>query len=160
MLRSSDGKECAMTGKADFTQEEWDLLREAPPGAGLVVLTAQRGGSFRETYAMGKAYAEARSQHGASQLVDEIVSAKPERDHTHHGSVDELKQHVLARVREAVALLAAKATPDEVDDYRRFVLAVTEKVAAAHREDGVDVSPSEQAAIDEISTALGGPPGT
>jgi hypothetical protein len=160
MLRSSDRKECAMTGKADFTQEEWDLLREAPPGAGLVVLTAQRGGSFRETYAMGKAYAEARSQHGASQLLDEIVSAKPERGHTHHGSVDELKQHVLARVREAVALLAAKATPDEVDDYRRFVLAVTEKVAAAHREDGVDISAAEQAAIDEISTALGGPPGT
>src|SRR3954462_15935845 len=137
MLRSSYRKECAMTGKADFTEEEWDLLREAPPSAGLVVLTAQRGGSFRETYAMGKAYAEERSQRGAGQLLDEIVSAKPERDHTHHWSVDELKQHVLARVREAVALLAAKSTPDEVDDYRSFVLPVTEKVAAAHREGGV-----------------------
>src|SRR3954453_17943383 len=157
MLRSSDRKEGAMTGKTDFTEEEWDLLREAPPGAGLVVLTAQRGGSFRETYAMAKAYSEARSQHGASQLLDEIVSSKPQRDHAHSGSVDELKQHVLGRLREAVALLEAKTTPGEVDDYRRFVLAVTEKVAAAHREDGVDVSPAEQAAIDEISTALGGP---
>jgi hypothetical protein len=155
MLRSSDGKECAMTGKADFTEEEWGLLREVPPGAGLVVLTAQRGGSFRETYAMGKAYAEARREHGSSQLLDEIVSAKPERDHTRAGSVDELKQHVFGRVREAIALLGAKATPDELDDYRRFVLNVAGKVAAAHREDGVDVSPAEQAAIDEIASTLG-----
>jgi hypothetical protein len=143
-----------MTGKADFTEEEWNLLREAPPGAGLVVLTAQRGGSFRETYALAKAYTDARSQHGASQLLDEIASSKPQRDPAHSGSVDELKQHVLGRLREAVALLEAKTTPEEVDEYRRFVLAVAQKVAAAHREDGVDVSPAEQAAIDEISAAL------
>ena len=149
-----------MTGKADFTEEEWNLLREAPPGAGLVVLTAQRGGSFRETFAMAKAYTDARSERGASQLLDEIASSKPERDHTHYGSVDELKQHVLARLREAVAVLEDKATPEEVDDYRRFVLAVAQKVAAAHRENGVDVSPAEQAAIDEISAALDGPSAT
>src|SRR4051794_25526399 len=34
----NDRRTCEMTGKADFTEEEWDLLREAPPGAGLVVL--------------------------------------------------------------------------------------------------------------------------
>jgi len=145
-----------MTGRADFTEDEWELLREVPPGAGLVVLTAQRGGSFRETFAIAKAYTETRGQHGASQLLDEIVSAKPARDRGHHGSLEELQQHVLGQAREAVALLDAKATPEEVDDYRRFVLAVAERVAAAHREGGVDVSPAEQAAIDAISGALGG----
>src|SRR3954465_1893830 len=149
-----------MTAKSDFTDEEWSLVSEGPVTAGMVVLTAQRGGSFRETYAMAKAYTDARSQHGASQLLDEIVSSKPQRDHAHSGSVDELKQHVLGRLREAVALLEAKTTPGEVDDYRRFVLAVAQKVAAAHREDGVDVSPAEQAAIDEIAAALGGRSGT
>ena len=63
-------------------------------------------------------------------------------------------------LREAVVLLEDKATPEEVDDYRRFVLAVAQKVAAAHRENGVDVSPAEQAAIDEISAALDGPSAT
>ena len=144
-----------MTGKADFTEDEWELLREVPPGAGLVVLTAQRGGSFRETFAIAKAYTEARGQHGSSQLLDEIVSAKPARDHTRHTSFDELKEHVLGQARDAVALLEAKATPEEAEDYRRFVLAVAENVAAAHREDGVDVSPPEQAAIDAIAGALG-----
>ena len=36
-----------MTGKADFTPEEWELLREAPPAAGMLVLTQlQVGGGY------------------------------------------------------------------------------------------------------------------
>ena len=45
-------------------------------------------------------------------------------------------------------------TSQEVDDYRRFVLTLADRVASAHREDGVDVSPPEQAAIAEIEAAL------
>ena len=65
-----------MTSKSDFTTEEWQLILEAPPTAGLIVVTAQRGGSFRETVAMAKAYVEARQQHGKSELLDEIVAGK------------------------------------------------------------------------------------
>lgn len=145
-----------MTGKADYTPEEWDLVLEGPPSAGMIVLTAQRGGTFRESIAMAKAYGEARQQHGESQLLDEIVSAKPEIDHTRYHSVDELKQHGLQRLRDAIELLGRKATPEEVEDYRRFVLSVADKVANAHREGGVAVSDAEHAAIDEISAALSG----
>ena len=52
-------------------------------------------------------------------------------------------------------LLASKATPDEVDEYRRFILTLANKVAAAHREEGQEVSPAEAAAIDQIAGALG-----
>ncbi len=144
-----------MTAKADFTEQEWDTVLEGPPSAGMIVVTAQRGGTFRETFAIGKAYAEARSQHGASELLDDIVAAKPEVDHTRYHSYDELKQHGIQHVRDAVEVLKGKATADEVEEFRRFVLMLAEKVANAHREDGVAVSQPEQAAIDEISTALG-----
>ena len=90
-----------MTGRADFTQEEWELVLEGPPSAGMIVVTAQRGGSFRESIAMAKAYVEARRQHGESELLDEIVAAKPERDHTRYHSVEELKQHGLRARRGA-----------------------------------------------------------
>jgi hypothetical protein len=146
-----------MTGKADFTPEEWELVLEGPPTAGMIVVTAQRGGTIRETLAIAKAYVEARKQHGASELLDEIVSAKPEIDHTRYHSVDELKQNGLQHLRDAVAVLARKATPEELEDYRRFVLALAEKVATAHREDGADVSEAERAAIDEISASLATP---
>ena len=143
-----------MTTKADFTAEEWQLILEAPPSAGMIVVTAQRGGMFRETIAMAKAYAEARQQHGESELLDEIVSVKPERDHTRYHSPDELKQHGLQHVRESVEVLERKATPVEVEEYRQFIINLAHKVAAAHREHGQDVSEAEQAAIDDIMAAL------
>ena len=144
-----------MTGKADFTEDEWKLLLEGPPSAGLIVVSAQRGGTFREAFAIGKAYTEARKQHGDSELLDEIVAAKPERDHTRYHSYDELKQAGLQHLRDAVALLEQKGTPAEVDDYRRFVLDLSQRVANAHREGGEQVSDAEEAAIKEISASLG-----
>ena len=146
-----------MTGKAEFTQEEWELILEGPPSAGMIVITAQRGGTFRESFAMAKAYVEARQQHGGSELVDEIVAAKPERDHTRYHSAEELKQHGLEHLRDAVSVLERKATEEEVEDYKRFVLMLAEKVANAHREHGVSVSDAERAAIDEISATMGAP---
>jgi hypothetical protein len=146
-----------MTGKADFTEDEWKLLLEGPPSAGLIVVSAQRGGTFREAFAIGKAYTEARKQHGDSELLDEIVAAKPERDHTRYHSYDELKQAGLQHLRDAIALLEQKGTPAEVDDYRRFVLDLSQRVANAHREGGEQVSEAERAAIDEISASLGAP---
>ena len=144
-----------MTGRADFTEEEWELVLEGPPSAGMIVVTAQRGGSFRESIAMAKAYVEARRQHGESELLDEIVAAKPERDHTRYHSVEELKQHGLQHLREAVELLERKATAVEVAAYRRFVLTLADTVANAHREGGEAVSDAERTAIEEISASLG-----
>jgi hypothetical protein len=143
-----------MTTKSDFSAEEWHLILEAPPSAGMIVVTAQRGGTFRETIAMAKAYAEARQQHGDSELLDEIASAKPERDHTHYHSQEELKEHGLQHLRDSVEVLQRKATTVEVEEYRQFIVNLTHRVAAAHREHGQDVSEAEQAAIDDITAAL------
>jgi hypothetical protein len=147
-----------VTGKADFTPEEWHTLLEAPVSAGMIVVTAQRGGTFRESFAMAKAYAEARQQHGRSQLLDEIVAAKPERDKTHYHSHEEQKAAGTAHLQDAVAILEQKATPEDVEGYKQFVLTLAGKVAHAHREDGQEVSPAEQAAIDEIAAVLGTTP--
>src|SRR3954451_16069890 len=144
-----------MTGKADFSAEEWELVLEAPPGAGMIVVMANRGGSIRESFSMAKAYAEARQQHGESELLDDVVSAKPKVDRSRHGSYEELKEHGLGQLREAVATLESKATPEEVEGYRRFVLSLVERVAAAHKEGGEQVSDAERAAIEEIAVAFG-----
>jgi hypothetical protein len=144
-----------MTTQAAFTPEEWKTVLEGPPTAGMIVITAAHGGTFRETIAMTKAYTEARGQHGESELLDEIVAAKPKVDHTLYHSPEELRDHGLAQLRDAVALVGSKATAEERDDYRRFVLTLANEVAAAHREHGQDVSPAESAAIQEITEALG-----
>lgn len=145
-----------MTTKADFTADEWATVLEGPPSAGVIVITAQRGGTFRESFAIGKAYVEARKQHGESELLDEIVAAKPEVDHTRYHSPEEVREHGLQHLRDAIQVLERKATPEEIDGYRRFVVMLAEEVAASHREHGAAVSEAEQASIDEISTSLGG----
>jgi hypothetical protein len=146
-----------MTAKTDFSDSDWKTILQGPPSAGLIVITSQRGGTIRETFSMAEAYAEARRQHGQSELLDEIVAAKPELDRSRAGSVEDLKERSLAHLRDAVGVLDAKATPQELEDYRRFVLALAEKVAGAHREGGRDEGPiadAERAAIGEITRAL------
>jgi hypothetical protein len=148
-----------MTGKADFSSEEWEVVLKGPPSAGMIVITAQRGGTFRESFSMAKAYGEARKQYGESELLDEIASTKPEIDRTRYHSPEELKDHGLQHLREAVELLEQKATPEEVDEYRRFVLTLANRVADAHKEgflglSGERVSEAEAAAVAEIAEAL------
>jgi hypothetical protein len=144
-----------MTTKTAFSPEEWKLVLAGPPTAGLIVVTAAHGGTVRETIAMSKAYAEARAQHGESELLDEIVAAKPQVDHTRYHSPEELRSSGLAQLRDAITLLGTKATAEELDGYRGFVLTLANKVAAAHREHGQSVSPAEAAAVQEITAALG-----
>jgi hypothetical protein len=144
-----------MTTKAAFSPDDWKVVLEGPPTAGMIVVTAARGGVFRETIAMAKAYGQARAQHGESELLDGIVSARPEVDHTRYHSAAELKQQGLAHLRRAVTLLENTATAEELDDYRRFVVTLASKVAAAHREHGQSVSRPEEEAIQEITAALG-----
>jgi hypothetical protein len=148
-----------MTAKADFTEEEWELVREAPPSAGLVVISASRGGTFRETFAMSKAYVEARSHHGESELLDEIVSSRPKVDRGGAHSTEELKDRSLEHLRDAIALVERKATLQELADYRSFIMSLVVRVADAHREHGEAESPEEKQAIEAVRTAIGAPPG-
>ena len=144
-----------MTSKAAFSPEEWKVVLEGPPTAGMMIATAARGGTFRETFAMARAYSEAGAEHGGSELLDEIVATKPEVDHTRYHSAEELRENGLAHLRNAVAVLESKATTEELEEYRRFVLTLAGKVAAAHREHGQTVSPAEAEVIQQITEALG-----
>jgi len=144
-----------MTAKSDFDDQEWKTISEGPMTAGMVVLTAEHGGTFRETFALSHAYTDARQQHGESELLDEIVSHKPQFDrHEFHGP-QELHDKGLQHVADAVALLEQKATPQEVSDYREFIITLATKVAAAHKEHGQEISPKEQAVLDEIRAKIG-----
>ena len=144
-----------MTDKSAFTEEEWDAVLEAPPLAGLIVLTAEHGGSFRETFALAKAYAEARQHEGQNELLDEIVAIKPKFDRKRYGTDEEVRNAGLQRLGAAAAALQSKATPEDVEAYRGFVLGLAKRVAEAHHEGGEAVSPAEQSALDEIAATFG-----
>lgn len=146
-----------MTTQAAFSEEEWKLILEAPAGSGFTVIMAQRGGTFRETLSMAKAYVEAQRELGGSELIDAIVSQKPKADRSHGHSYEELRDHTIEKLREVIALLTSKATPEEVADYKKFVVSVATRAAEAHKENGSEepISEAEQAALTAITDALG-----
>src|SRR5215210_6112991 len=115
-----------MTKKADFNAEEWSTLVEGPLLAGMRVITAGRGGTLRESLAMGQTYAQARRQHGESELLDDLVSTPPAMDPSRFRSEDDISAVSKERLREAGQLLEQKATPEEAEAYKAFVLALAE----------------------------------
>ena len=140
-----------MTAKSDFTEQEWKQVLEGPTGAGLLVATAQRGGTFRESFSMAKAYSEARRSHGDSELLDEIVAARPEMDTKMGESPEQMRGRWIANLTEAKALVEQKASSEEVEEYKRFIVGLAQRVAEAAKE----VSDSERRAIDEVAQTLG-----
>lgn len=152
-----------MTGQTDFTEEEWKTILQGPTSAGMHVIVSDRGGAVRETMEMARAYTESRKSAGASQLLDEIVKAKPEMDKERAPSKEEMEANQLQNLRDAVALIEEKATSEELHAYREFVVGLAVKVAEARKEgfmglSGDRVSGEEQTAINEIAEALGTDP--
>lgn len=149
-----------MTRKAEFNAEEWSALVEGPLLAGMRVITAGRGGAIRESMAMGRTYAEARQRHGESELLDDLVATPPAMDPGRVRSAGDISSVSTERLREALTILENKASPQDVEAYKRFVLTVARTVAEAHREGGFlkvggkEVSEGEQAALDEIAATL------
>jgi hypothetical protein len=148
-----------MTAKREFNAEEWERVSQAPALAGLMVALADRGGTLRETIALGRAYAEVRRD-GSSELMEQIVSAAPQVDPASLGPADQAREHLPDRIREAVRIVEQKVTPEEAEEYRQFILRLAEVVAHAHKEGGVlgiggeEVSEAERTVLDELAAML------
>jgi hypothetical protein len=145
-----------MTTKSEFNAEEWERVARAPALAGVMVALADRCGTFRESLALGKAYAAAKRDGSGSELLQELVASPPSLDRESAGQPDQIPE----QIREAVRTVEEKATPEEAEEYRQFILRLADVVAHAHKEGGVlgiggkEVSPEEQAALDRLSSTL------
>ena len=146
--------------KSEFNAEEWERVAQAPALAALMVMVADRGGAIRESIALGKAYAAARRDDG-SELIQGLVQTPPRLNPADFGPADQLRAALPQRIEEALRTVEAKATPDEGREYRDFILRVADVVAHAAKEGGVlgiggkEVSPEEQAVLDQLASTLG-----
>lgn len=150
-----------MVDKSQFSADEWERVKDAPAVAGVMVVTAQRGGTLREAMEMARAWTEARGGAGGSALLDELVASPPAIDPQRFSSPDELRTRAPQMLRDAVSTLEAKADPDEVEAYKQFIVTLAQRVAEAHKEGGFlgiggeKVGEDERAALDQIRSALG-----
>src|SRR5438270_2225372 len=99
-----------MTAKADFNAEEWSTIVDAPLYAGLRLIAASRGGTLRETLAMGRVYQEARGHHGDSELLDDLVKDPPSIDADQlRGDQGKVVTLASEQLRAAIGILDAKS---------------------------------------------------
>jgi len=125
-----------------------------------MVIAADRGGTIRESLAVGKEYTQAR-QADSGSLLAEIASDPPKIDREHLGTPEELPIRGPQAISEAVALLESRATPEETDAFKRFCLDVAEHAAEATKSGdflgigGKRISEKESAALDQIASTLG-----
>ena len=153
-----------MTRKADFNAEEWATVVNGPVYAGMRVIAADRGGTLRETMAMGRVYQEARQNQGESVFLDELVTSPPSIDAQRVQQAADIGTATVQHLNQAMRILEAKASREEIDAYKTFVMTVAQTVASAHKEGGFlgiggkEISEAEDQALDEISAALGAPP--
>jgi len=156
-----------MAAKADFTPEEWTKIQFAPLNAALVVTLASPSGPIgmvKEMFAAVSSVVELEQNPSASQILKQVAAdikaRKDQLELPKFSSVDEGKTHVTAQVREAVALLDAKAG-DEAPAIKQWLYSVAEQAAHAAKEGGflgfggTTVSPEETSALAELAGILG-----
>ena len=158
-----------MTTKADFTEEEWAELRRAPLLAGMAITLADPGGPvevFKETAAVLKDVLAAAD--GRSDLVGEVARELREAVQHRQRPLGEFKPRgadagaqvleELARVRTVVD---AKATAEESEAFRAWLVECAQRAAEAAKEGGflgfhaVRVSEGEERMLDQLRSTLG-----
>ena len=161
-VAAGGGTEDPMTTKAEFNAEEWEQIAGGPALAGLIVISAQRGGTIRETVAMAKVYNE--TARAARRLRP---GRRDRRDNAEHRprsefrSKEDLRTRGLGKITEAVDLVESKATPEELAAYRAFAITVAQRAAEADKSGGFlgiggeRVSDSERTALNDVAAALG-----
>jgi hypothetical protein len=156
-----------MSGKADFSVDEWDLLRSAPLMASLLVVAASPSGPVglvQESTAAGKLVMQAA---GTAQtpllkplsedMVQTMAIPRPPAGAT-PAQVQEAAAEILRRTS---ALLATKATPEETTEIKDWLAKIAQATAEAAKEGGflgiggVLVSDEEKAALVTVHDALG-----
>lgn len=162
-----------MTGKADFSEQEWTRLKRAPFVAGMAISLADPGGPIelvKETAATLKTVRDAAESGGRGELIDavaqEVVAEarqrkNPLQDFRAKGAL--AGQEILEELAEANRVVSAKATPEEAGAFRDWLQTAAQEAANAAKEGGFlgfraeRVSEGEQRMLDKLAEVLAPP---
>jgi hypothetical protein len=154
-----------MTAKQDFTEEEWTRIRRAPLVAGVAIALADPGGPIelaKETMASLRSATLPPSQEELLASVALDVQALTQHKQNLLGDFKPKNgQQVLDELRGVNELVTAKATPEEAEAFRRWLVAAAQAAADAAKEGGFmgfggeQVSAGEQRMLDQVRAALG-----
>jgi hypothetical protein len=156
-----------MSTKADFSADQWDLLRTAPMMASILVIAASPSGPvglLQESTAAGKMILAAAQtaqtpllKSLAEDLGQTIAIPKPPPGAT----PDKVQEAAAEILKRTAALLNEKATPEEATETKQWLIKVAQATAEATKEGGflgfggTLVSDEEKAALARVNSSLG-----
>jgi hypothetical protein len=146
--------------KDNFTAEEWKSLLRAPMLAGYAVAgsaPSKQEEFVREMAALADGIAEGERASEDSLLgavVADIIADAGDgrRGQTEKASLQDVRGRALETCRAVAGVLKTKAVPEEAYEYKRWVLVVAERVAAAAKEGGLFGFGGEQVSGEEVTT--------
>jgi hypothetical protein len=162
-----------MTTKAAFSEDEWARLKRGPFIAGMAISLADPGGpieAIKETAAALKTVTGAAESGERGELVRELAAdvTAEARDRKNPLAGFRPKgalagQEILDELREVNAIVSGKASAEEADAYRGWLLAAARETADAAKEGGFlgfhaeRVSEGEQRMLDQLAGVLTAP---
>lgn len=164
-----------------FTEEEIFLLASTPTQVGAVMSFAESSGlgTIKELMANSKTVVSGIKKYPDNEIITGILpqvgefkqamtQAKSMRQKSverlekrNIQSTEQLHDETLKDCRSVAMLLEQKATPQEADEYKQWVMEIAENVAKAAKEGGIlgfggtEISNAEKDTFSEIATALG-----
>ena len=169
-----------MSNKTSYAPQEWAQLLRRPSMAGVAVTAASPSGPIgivKELFAAGRMLADVKLKGSGNELIAAIVADLQTAEGRSMGKEGleaefkgakpaDIRTRAIEAVQRAARLVDAKGSPEEAAEFKEWLRAISQKVAEAAKEGGflgfggVQVSAEEQAALDEISHALGLPAAT
>jgi hypothetical protein len=162
-----------MTGKPDFTDEEWTRLKRAPFIAGMAISLSDPGGPIelvKETAATLRTVTSAVGDQGRGELVQAVAAEVSAEAKARKSPIGDFKakgalagQEILEELSGVNAIVSAKASPEDADAFRKWLNDAAGEAANAAKEGGflgfhaVRVSEGEQRMLDKLAEALAPP---
>jgi hypothetical protein len=134
-----------MTGKADFTEQEWATLVRSPMVAGMAITIADPGGPIevvKETSAVVKVV-NTKANEQRDDLVGHLAREMRGLAEQRQNPVGDFKPHgtdaateIVDEISRANEIVSAKATPEEAQAFRDWILECAQRAANAAKEGG------------------------
>jgi hypothetical protein len=159
-----------MTTKADFTDEEWAVLLRSPMVAGMAITIADPGGPIevvKESSAVLK-FVVGSSSEQRDDLVGEVARGVRDLAEKHQNPMAGFKprgamagKEIVEDLSRASEIVGAKATPEEAEAFRAWIMECAQRAADAAKEGGFmgfhaeRVSQGEKDMLAQLGSALG-----
>ncbi len=159
-----------MTTKADFSEEEWATLVRSPMVAGAAITLADPGGPIevlKETSAVLK-FVTSTSSEQRDDLVGELARELRGLAEQRQNPLGDFKprgalagKEIVDEISRADQIVSAKASPEEADAFRAWIMECAQRAADAAKEGGFmgfraeRVSQGEKDMLAQLRSALG-----